>query len=112
MDLTKKEIIRRKELYEEIEYIYEIFVQLFEGLKSPNGEDPCQFNISEEGYKNKLDHAFRLYDELNRKRVQMNIDQLENSLKDYDAKMLEKMENYKKETKEQLAQYISLRDRK
>ena len=41
----------------------------------------------------------------------MNIDQFENSLKDYDAKMLIQMENYKKETKEQLAYYISLRDR-
>tara|TARA_R110000823_G_scaffold258915_1_gene380201 strand:+ start:259 stop:585 length:327 start_codon:yes stop_codon:yes gene_type:complete len=95
----------------EIHSIYSLFIQLFEGLINPNGEHPCEFNISEEEYKNKLDHAFRLYYELNRKRVQMNIDQFENSLKDYDAKMLIQMENYKKETKEQLAYYISLRDR-
>ena len=109
MDLTKAQV---NGYTEEIETTYEIFAQLFERLKNPNGEDPCEFNISEEEYKKKLDLAFRLYYELNRKRAHMNIVQLENSLKDYDAKMLEKMENYKKETKEQLAQYISLRDRK
>ena len=109
MDMTDE---IRTQKTKEIETIYEIFVQLFEGLQNPNGEDACEYNISEEGYKNKLDHAFRLYYELNMKRVQKNIDQFENALKDYDAKMLEKMENYKKDTKELLAHYISLKDRK
>jgi len=103
----------RTQKTKEMENITQAFYELLERLQNPNGEDPMtDLNISEEKFKNKLDQLFRLYYELNMKRVQMNVERFENALRDYDAKMLIQMENYKKESKEQLAHYISLRDRK
>ena len=109
MDMTD-EIRTRKT--KEMENITQEFYELLERLQDPNGEVPTIGGTSEEEYKNKLDQAFRLYYELNMKRVQNNIERFENALKDYDAKMMKQMEDYKKDTKELLAHYISLRDRK